>query len=89
MGSSPEDPAFEESIDLLDQEIAVTEDLIEKRNGDIEDTLNLVEDIIERTVLRLHFLCGLSWKEAGYYTNLTESAAKTNALRAMQKHIPK
>ncbi len=89
MGSHPDDPAFEESIELLDQEIAATEDLIKSRKDDIEETLNLVEDLIARTALRLRFLCGMSWKEVGYLTNFTDKVVVDRSIRAMNKHIPK
>lgn len=86
---SPDDLALMRCITSLDREITATEVLIEKRRGDIEETLALVEDIIDRTVLYLHFVYGLAWKEVGYFTNLTEGAAKSTSVRAMKKYIPK
>ncbi len=89
MAASLEDPELESSVAILDQEIEAIEKERDRIRESISETLDDVSDILCRTILRLRFLHGFSWKEVGFYTNLSEQSAKAAAYRALNKHIPK
>ena len=89
IASSSEDPELEHSIEILSQEIAEIKKEIDLRRPSIEDTLTEVEDISGRTILRLRFLHGLSWKEVSLYVNMSNVTARSAAYRALNMYIPK
>ena len=69
--------AMEEAIRFDAEEVA-------SRTPAVEDTLECISDCLTRTMAKLHFISGLSWKEVGAITNVGEAAAKNRVYRAMK-----
>ena len=78
-----------DGIAALEKESRTKAAELEAKAEEVRAALDSVEDVLDRTLAKLHYCGGMTWDEAGAFCGLLGNTAKHRAYRAMRKTIPK
>ena len=78
-------PELAAGIAELEKEARTKAAELEAKSEEVRAALDSVEDILCRTLAKLHYVDGLSWDEAGAICGLSMYGAKQKTYRALRK----